>query len=283
MNMEEINVDLYGGKGIFGGKETPLEASIISCDRYEQCSYYKNNQCLRVRSFLSPSCKYGNVRNVKGYTSRAAKYYDFKKRWQSHEKYSKLEYPPQKLGLIGDEIVFPYPYIRITKTETGNIKLDDPGFGSSIAYIGKESFTVELIKRICAFRPRAIMGGVIADYQNETVPLFLAHLKEVLPDKYNELGKENGDLTKEINYVGRKVLLKTVKPSDVYYKSSSYPQFNEKWHWDGEVLTYLSGYTRDFNITKDYTVAEIKIIPSGKSTIIISSNEQVSEETVFID
>ena len=281
--MEVINVGLYGGKGLFGGKETPLEASIISCDKYEQCSYFKNNQCLKVRSFLSPVCKYGRVNNVKGYTSRAAKYHSFKKQWQEHEKYSKLKYPPQKLGLIGEEIVFPYPYIRITQTEDGNIKLSDPDFGSNIAFIAKEYFTIDLIKRICNFRPLAMMGGVITDYQSKIVPLFLAHLKEVLPDKYEELRKENSDLAKEVSYVGRKALLKTINPSDVFYKSSNYPQFNEKWHWDGEMLTFLSGYVSSFNITKDYTIAEIKIIPSDKSVITISNNGQVTEETVFID
>ena len=129
---------IYNGKGLFGGKETPLEASIISCDKYEQCSYFKNNQCLKVRSFLSPGCKYGRVNNVKGYTSRAAKYHSFKRQWQEHERYSKLKYPPQKLGLIGDEIVFPYPYIRITQTEDGNVKLSDPGFGPNIAFIARK-------------------------------------------------------------------------------------------------------------------------------------------------
>lgn len=281
--MKEINVHLYGGKGLFGGKETPLEASIISCDKYEQCSYFKNNQCLKVRSFLSPGCKYGRVNNVKGYTSRAAKYHSFKRQWQEHERYSKLKYPPQKLGLIGDEIVFPYPYIRITQTEDGNVKLSDPGFGPNIAFIAKENFTIDLIKRICNFRPCAIMGGVIADYQNKIVPLFLAHLKEILPDIYEELRKEDGDLVKEVSYIGRKALLKTVNPSDVYYRNSNYPQFNETWHWDGETLTYSSGYVHDFSITKDYAIAEIKIIPSDKSVITITSNEQVTGETVFID
>lgn len=281
--MEVINVNLYGGKGIFGGKETPLEASIISCDRHEQCSYFKCNQCLNVRSPFSPRCKYGHVNTIKGYTSRAAKYHSFKRQWQEHEKYSKLKYPPQKLGLIGDEIVFPYPYISIAKTEDGGIKLDSPGFGSKIAYIEKDNFTVELIKRICAFRPRAIMGGVITDYQSKTVPLFLAHLKEVLPGKYKELGKESQELAKEISYIGRKALLKTINPSDVHYKSENYPQFNEKWHWDGETLTYSGGYVSSFNITKDYVIAEIKIIPSEKSIITISSNEQVTDKTVFID
>lgn len=229
--MEVISVHLYGGKGIFGGKETPLEAAVISCDRHEQCSYYQNGQCLKVRAFLSPPCKYGTVSNVKGYTSRAAKYSEFRRKWHEHEQYGKLQYPPTKLGVIGNEVIFPYPFIRITKAEDGSIKITDPGFGSNLGYIEKDNFTIDLIKRICNFRPQAIMGGVIKDYQNKTVPLFLAHLKEVMPGKYEELRQENGELTKEVSYIGRKALLKTVNPSDVYHNAGArYQQFNEKWY-----------------------------------------------------
>ncbi len=167
MTREIINVGLYGGKSIFGGKETPLEASVISCEMHEKCSYYKNGQCLSVRSPLSPNCKFGNVNTVKGYTSRAKKYYEFKNKWSSHEQYNKLSYPPTKLALIGDVVVFPYPFIRIEKTESGNFKLDVPYFGSGISYIDLSDFTIDLIYRICTFRPQAMMGGEIQSYQKE--------------------------------------------------------------------------------------------------------------------
>jgi hypothetical protein len=49
------------------------------------------------------------------------------------------------------------------------------------------------------------------------------------------------------------------------------------------LLIYKKGYVHSFNITKDYEIAEIKIKPSDKSTIKITSNEQVTNETVFID
>lgn len=283
VNQEIINVNLYGGKGIFGGKESPLKASIIRCDKYEQCSYFKNNQCLNVRAPFSSRCKFGNVSNRKGYTSRAAKYYDFREEWKGHEKYGKLSYPPTKLGLIGDIVVFPYPHVRIREKENGELKIENPGFGSNVAFIEKDKFTTELIYDICKFRSTAMMGGEIKDYQIKTVPLFLSHLKEVFPDKYDELVGKYSTLSNKINYVGRKAFLQTINPSYVFYKSSNYPEFNEKWYWDGEILTYSSGYVKSFNVTKDYKILEIKIKPSDKSIITISSNEQASEETVFVD
>lgn len=45
--MDKINVDLYGGKSIFGGRETPLEAEITYCDKYKVCSFYKKGKCFR--------------------------------------------------------------------------------------------------------------------------------------------------------------------------------------------------------------------------------------------
>lgn len=44
--MNLIDVYLTGGKSIFGGKESPLEAHEIYCDNCDNCSLYKNKQCL---------------------------------------------------------------------------------------------------------------------------------------------------------------------------------------------------------------------------------------------
>jgi hypothetical protein len=278
-----IHVGLYGGKSIFGGRETPQRAEIIYCDRFDKCSYYKNGQCLNVTAPLSSYCKYGRISTVHGYTSRAKKYNEFDSKWREHEKYRKLSYPPKKLGLIDDIVVFPYPHIYIKESEDGYIELHNPGFCSGIAFIDYNKFTVDFIRRLCLFRPLAIMGGEIRSYKTETVPLFLAHLKEVLPERYEEVKAKYPEIIKEINYVGRTALLKTIAPSHVYYKSSRYPQYNEKWYWDGETLKYESGYVSSFNITKDYEILEIRIRPSDTSTITISNNEQVTENTVFID
>jgi len=281
--MDIINVDLYGGKSIFGGKETPLEADIIYCDKYNNCSYYKNEQCLNVRSFLSSRCKFGRVQNVKGYTSRAMKYHAFNSEWRGHEKYNKLKYPPTKLGLIEDLVVFPYSYVYIEQLEDGELEIKNPNFYKELAFIDYGKFTVDFIYKICTFKPRAIMGEEIKNYQKETVPLFLAHLKEIMPDKYNEFKNKHSNLVKEVNYIDRKALIKTIKPSTVYYKSRSYPQFNEEWYWDGEFLIYVKGYVSEFNVIKDYEVDGIKIKPSDKSIVYISNNEQVTEETIFVD
>ncbi|MFC0903678.1 hypothetical protein ACFHWD_03115 [Clostridium sp. MT-14] len=283
--MEEkiINVGLYGGKSLFGGREKPLEASIIKCDKYDKCSYYKNNQCFNVRSFGSGYCKHGKIDNVQGYTSRAKKYYDFKNKWQNHESYGKLNYPSNKLGIIDNEVVLPYTYIEIIESKDGEFDIKVPYFSSSVSFIEYGKFDIKLIKRICDFQPQAMMGGQITDYQKKIVPLFLAHLREILPERFNEFKNKYPDYIQEINYIGRKALLKTIKPSTVYYKSRSYPEFNEEWYWDGEILIYKKGYIPKFNIIKGYDIVEIKIIPSDKAVITISDNNQVAKDTIFVN
>lgn len=278
---EIINVSLYGGKGLFGGKESPLEASIIYCDKYNECSYYKNNQCWNVRNFKG-HCKYGNTQTVTGYTSRAMKYYDFKKQYTDHESYNKLKSPPDKLGIIGDSVILPYPHIYI-KNDDGHIKLDNPGFCGGIAFVDKDKFTTELIHRICKFRPSAVMGGEIKDYQIKIVPLFLSHLRDVMPETYKNFVNEYKDYVVNDNYVGRKAFLKTINPSVVRYESRQYPQFNENWEWDGVTLTFKSGYAHSFNVVKDYSIEKLIIKPTDKTTITISDNGQVNEQTIFID
>lgn len=44
--MKKINVGLYGGKGIFGGREEPLRSETIYCSDAENCSLYKAGKCL---------------------------------------------------------------------------------------------------------------------------------------------------------------------------------------------------------------------------------------------
>lgn len=279
---EVINVNLYGGKGIFGGREKPLEASVISCNKHNECSFFKNGQCLAVRAAFSPSCKFGSERTVRGYTSRAQKYRKFKSEWQGHEQYNKLSYPPTKLGVIGDQVVFPYPYTRLEETETG-FKVKDPSFGNSISYVNIEKFTTDLIYKICAFRPQAMMGGEISDYQKKTVPLFLAHLEEVLPEKYAKFIKAYPKFANKIDHVGRKAILKTIKPTVIYKKSRQYPELNSTWYWDGETLIYKSGFVSSFSVIKNYEIEEIKLKPSDTTVVEITSNDQVDENTVFVD
>lgn len=280
--MSVIHVGLYGGKSIFGGKETPLQASVINCERHSECSYFRSGTCLAVRAAFGGNCKFGRETTVTGYTSRAKKYGEFQSEWRSHEAYGKLNSAPRKLGMVGDYVVYPYPFVTI-KVEDGSVSISNPAFfNNRNAFIPIELFDINLIRRLCTFQPQAMMGGTITEYQKKEVPLFLAHLKEVLPDLYAEFTEAHPGY-RDIDYVGRKALLKTVAPSRVKYESKQYPQFNNEWEWTGHYLVYKKGYVSSFDVTKDYTLASIVLEPGETSTIKITSNDQVTENTVFVD
>lgn len=279
--MTEINVGLYGGKGIFGGKETPLRASIVSCEMFNECSYYKAGTCLAVLSPSSGRCKFGRVSTVNGYTSRARKYEEFKSKWKSHESYGRLQAAPKKMGVIGEDVVFPYSFITL-KVENETVKVEGPGFGERNHFIPKKIFDVELIHKLCTYRPQAIFGGTIQSYRDEVVPLFLSHLKEVVPELYAEFTAKHPEFG-EIDYTGRKALLKTIAPSVVEYKPKGYSQFNSSWKWTGEQLVYEKGYVSSFDVTRGYKIASIVLEPDDDSVITITNNEQVTDHTVFLD
>lgn len=282
MSKEVINVSLEGGKPLFGGREEPTTAKTISCDKKDKCSFFKQGQCAALKVY-GDKCKYGEIQDYKGYTSRAKKYDTFRRKWTEHEKYKALEANKKNLGLIDGEVFFSYNHIRL-KVENNRVFIYGPNMslGSSIAYIPLNLFTVSLIKSICETQPRGVMGGIISNYQEE-VHLFLGHLKELLPDLYHEFISTYKEFDKVIDYIGRKAYLHTLKPCIVHYKSKSYPKFNNAWYWDGAYLNYKEGYVGKFDIAKNYDEIELKIKPKHGEVITISDNNQVTEETVFID
>lgn len=148
--MNEINISLYGGKSIFGGREKPLEAVITRCDMADKCSFYKDKTCFKLRGFGS-RCKYGKNQIVTGYTSRAQKYGKFKSKYTKDENYEKLKRPKSTIGTIGDEYVINLSCLGID--EKG--KLDTRYFSSNLIYIKKDELNFEFIKEIVNYRPRS--------------------------------------------------------------------------------------------------------------------------------
>lgn len=285
---EKIHVGLYGGKPVFGrGRETPLGARIIFCDRAEQCGFYSNSKCLKVRSFLGSGCKYGKINTITGYTSRANKYHEFKRRYETDEVYGKLKYPngQAECEIIGDEVCICLSYCEIKKQDNGIWTLDVP-FGSSKAtFVPQCEVTVEFLQRIFSFVPRSIFGyKPIPDYANKVLPDFCISLRRTLPDIYARFVTEYPQYDIAPNYIGKKALLHSLNKGDVEYRfSHSSGTTYEKWYWDGEYLTLTDGKLSYFaiNITKEYDIDVFRIKPSSGTVVTISRNDQVNEGTVF--
>lgn len=277
---EEINVDLYGGKPLFGGgRETPLEASVISCAMFRECSFYKEGNCMAVRQFGTSGCKHGTVKNVKGYTSRAQKYRTFRDKWKSHDNYNKLNYPKKKVGLIGKEVVLKINFVKIEKGLNGYL-FKNPSFGSGVVYIPYEEFDSKFIKGLLDAKPQAMMGGTITSYAKEELPLFKAHLKEVLPEKYAQFLIDYPEYDLKINHIGRKAYLHTLNPGIIKITKS---RGVEEWEWDGEYLSLQTKKSLLFLIDGDYDLESLVIKPKDTLLVKVTDNEQVNTNTKFED
>lgn len=272
--MEKININLYGGKSIFGGRETPLNADITYCEKYKNCSFYKKGKCF-CAGRIGPNCKFGNKQNIQGYTSRAIKYNDFKKKYREDECYSKLDEPNNKIGKIEDVFVINMRYLH--EEEGGGYKIETNTFSHPLIYIQEKQFTKDLIKLICEGKPRTLFENeVIKSYQEKDVPRFLYELKTEFKEIYDELIKEYPEYKdKEMNFVGRKAYISTLE------KNTELLDCHKNiWKIENdEIVCYKWKTWLPFGKTP--TETRIKI--TDDMTYEITNNNQVNKNTKFKD
>lgn len=272
--MDKININLYGGKSLFGGKETPLEAEITYCDKYKVCSFYKKGKCFSAGRWKT-NCKFGNKRREIGYTSRAKKYYEFKNKWSSDESYNKLEEPENIIGQIGDIFVLNTGYLY--EKEEGGYYIDTHFGQAPLIYVSKKEFTNDLIKFICDAKPKTIFDRKeIEAYQERIVPRFLYELKTEFKEVYdNFIEQYPGYENKKINFVGREAYISTLKNG-----SELVDCHKNIWKIENdEIVCYKWKTWLPFGGTG--TETRIKI--TSDMTYKITDNEQVTEKTKFAD
>lgn len=273
--MEKINVSLYGGKGIFGGREKPLVAEITYCDKYKECSFYKQGKCFSAGRWKQ-NCKFGRKEKIHGYTSRAIKYHSFRETYTTDDKYNKLDEPNNTIGKIEDVIVLNTGYLHKNE-ETENYYIDTPWGQHPLIYIPEKNFTNDLIKLICDAKPKTIFDGKeIESYQKEIVPRFLYELKTEFKEKYDSFVNKYPEYKeKEINFVGRTAYISTLKDG-----SELKDCHNNTWIIENdEIVCYKWKTWLPFGGNPSET--RIKI--TDNMTCKITSNEQVQSGTKFAD
>ena len=271
--MKKINVNLYGGKNLFGGRDMPLEADITYCDKCNKCSFYKNGTCFNAGR-IKPNCKFGRKETIKGYTSRATKYYDFRNKYRSDETYAKLKEPNTTMGIVDDIVIL---NISCMKLDKNNIPVEDVHFGKDVlSYIQLEHFTPKLIKQICDLRPGPLFENEpIRAYYEEYIPKFLDNLKRNYQNIWNEFISVYPEYDKEINYVGRKAYINTLNN-----KSELKDCHNNTWIIeDDEIVCYKWGTWLPF----EGKPTETRIKITDDMYCEITDNSQVNDNTRFYD
>ena len=295
--MEKICVNIYGGKSIFGGKETPERAEVISCERCTECSLYKAGKCLLVTAPLTCyRCPYGKMQEVKGYTSRAAKYSEWHRKWRNDETYGKLgSIGKTYFARIGEYYFLNLSYFSIRpknekddwetqyldyrpKEGITDKKWAVVRFGKTCNIFKKEELTVSLLNLLLSYKPYAMFGGEIKDYQQKTVPFILQAIKKTAPELFADLIKEYPEYENRIpDYKNRYAYIHTLKGGTVLKDCHG-----SKWTLseDRKTLT-CDSYSALLPFSGRNATVSMPV--TDKMAVKIEDNDWVTEDTVFSD
>lgn len=251
------------------------ELHIYSCKDKDGCDAYKKGQCINVGNVFGEKCAVGSKKIIQGSTRRAKKFYDQIRGWKEcySDVYKKLNPAPKKITKVSGGYMLPYVFMSMN--ESVPFARKSSAFVSGKPFLADEDMTKENILNICSFRPQAIFGGEISKYQKESVPKFIYDLKQCYPKLYSMAfdGSEVAESKlKNINFVGRKAFLKTLKPNIKI----------KEFTWDGEKLKVENKKFMSFEPIKwESCYCEFK--PNDDSVVKVESNEWVTDETVFAD
>ncbi|NIV33129.1 MAG: hypothetical protein GWN58_27875 [Anaerolineae bacterium] len=244
-------------------------------DPETNCPFYSNgHQCIEYGSFLSYGCVYGRRSRTTGHTKRAYKSYGPQmKRWKELQAECpgtrRVRHP--HIAIVGDYIwLGAYPHIDMCEVmwSPGSSFYDNPppktrypndytgrripmpflAYGGAFR-LGKpwmktQDFTPKVAVCLARFRPQAMMGGEITDYQKKHVPRFLFHLRTYMPEIWARILELAPELEERLPSVDD-ILLKTVSikhiPANTVVGIPNDRQHipgNIKSVWDGRYLEY---------------------------------------------
>lgn len=259
------------------------KCTVIHCDNTANCDLFKRGECLRLKMAES-RCPYGRKNTETGFTKKAAGYHKWRRDRQ--EKYkdvlSTLKSPSDMLARIGDYVYLPYAHMNMCE----NVPFGNHGgfMRNGDNYLHIDSFTPEIISKIIWNHPQALFGGEITSYQKESVPRFVAHLRERMPELFKSVCEFDSHIaarfSKPISAIGRKALLSSLRPGVVitkYHDSSNLK--TQHWTWDGTNL--VSTDTSLSFAVVEYDEITITITPKPGVAVEITDNDQVDENTVF--
>lgn len=271
--MKKIDVKIYGGKSIFGGREKPYNVDVAYCDKCEKCDFYKKGTCFNASRYKD-ECKIGKKENIIGWTSRAKKGREFYLKWKNDEYYNKLKTPNQTIGIVDDMVILNINHMKLNED---NVPVENVGFFKDcLSYIPLKNFSADLIKQICDLRPRTIFDNVpIKSYYEKDIPKFLDDLKRNYKNIWNDYISTYPEYDKEINYVGRKAYINTLNNG-----SELKDCHNNTWVIEDDEIVCRKWKTW---LPFGHSPTETRIKITNDMYCEITDNCQVNETTKFYD
>lgn len=165
----------------------------VSCKLESNCPLLAMGKCIHVR-VLSLGCVYGHESAKSGPTKRSKAYKDFIKESQdivdAGPKLPQMTFH-QCLAVIGEYVYLNYPRMDrcpgVPFLRPGNIVINGHPF------VPKNDFTPEAVNKIASFRP-PLYSGEDRNYQERVVPIFLFHLKYLMPELFQAACETNPQL-----------------------------------------------------------------------------------------
>lgn len=270
-----INLTCYDPNNSFfkAGRSERERYTLYSCCNTENCKAHKNGKCILLNGLYGQRCPYGHRQSEEGYTKASRKCGELvnKAKEQHKDVYYALK-PIEYPCFIGE-----YVYLNLPWLINYENSIRGKDFFFSDGLIRKENFTPEFVVELIKFRPRALMGGVIAEYQNKHVPNFVRQLRQRMPEMYVEVQKiypeiDEIGILKNMNFVGKRALVKTLLPCKVGLCGHVHVA-----EWDGNVIK-TNGKELGWLLNGSEVVT---IEPTDNTYVEVIDNNSVTENTVF--
>jgi len=277
----KINVGLYGGKSFFKGVgDTKYRAEVISCDRTD-CSFRDKGACLKVTTIAPHYCKYGQRHIYEGYTPQAKACHEWCHVFRSDETYEKLKAVSinNYFGVVGDYYFIYTRYVGVNWNEDGTYKFSTSTSVDTHIFIKKDEMSVDFLEDLLTYKPYALLGGVIKDYQEDVVPLMLRQIQMFAPELFGELTEAFPHFAEIVpSFVGKYVYVKSLKGDiDIYCQGSGTFHLSE----DRTTLT-CKDYSSCF-LPFNAKTAQLEIKVTEDLKYKVQSNSEVCEDTVIAD
>lgn len=240
----------------------------LFCEKPETCDLLaKENSCLHCGAMSS--CRFGRKVGTDGPTRAARSFHSTLDGWRKRNEgfLDRLKSLTAYNRIFKTHGHFYVPYSWMTPAAFGG----NDGYPLKSKWVAEEDLTTELLERICLAEPRAMFGGIIADYQKKEVPKFIADLRAHYPEVFDRLPDHQKARLASVSYVGRTADLTTCAPGKYIFAKTA-------WEWDGEVL---HGGSMLFQPVKGKLAITIR--PEAGEAVTITDNSQVTEATRFLD
>lgn len=156
-----------------------------SCQLEEgQCSLRTQGKCIQLLNL--DYCVYGSQDTDLGPTRAARSYGRFVTDGEAlQNSLPKLAPAEKKIAYVGDYVWLPYTFINnIDGAPQFKFANYLTLFDSGKPFMLKADFVPSMVVKLSKFRPQAIMGGEIEQYQRESLPLLLQDLRQFDPVLY---------------------------------------------------------------------------------------------------